>query len=581
MNQKSLYIMPVMACFVLLCCVLSCLPPFDDNSNARTVDELSEKEIESVINRVESDMSSISETLVSAVATEPELLSIIHEEIGREFDGDTEALFGTVLGRVLGNGQTVYEYLAGVHDLKKQGDAGEVGDGQMFGDVLVELAHLMNLQIYMPSYEEWDGIEPPLVAFVPFTYDTEDLGYITAYDQTGVEYLIDKDNYKDRPLFILGPNERLDAEGNADAFIVDPGDSEDPSGPVLDGNVNAALTRAVSPGRDGAKEILEYFEIWNDHEPFYKGKAEIRIEFKNDKLNVLCSYDDIKEHDRKFVNKEIVAWKKDTYGETINYRMYESDGCNQKGLEEILDLISKTPAPGSTAGPGSPQATPAPGQGNPGPTDSSGIDWTAILELIKKYGCDIYNLFDKDDEMGSGVINYSDPPKEYKHDGEFVIKMGYTVAETPTTPPTATTPPGVTEPPGSTSPPLTNPPEVPTDAPPEDYTLTVRLMNSSGNYESNYYGHLTSGSIVYINAPPSILISSGGVTLELVFMGWEISGNATVDEVNATSTVVRDFRGNVTVTAVYDHSYVPTIAPSEPPPTPTSAPTNPPAQTNP
>ncbi|MBN1412327.1 MAG: hypothetical protein JW969_15885 [Spirochaetales bacterium] len=110
----------------------------------------------------------------------------------------------------------------------------------------------------------------------------------------------------------------------------------------------------------------------------------------------------------------------------------------------------------------------------------------------------------------------------------------------------------------------------PTDTPfptPAKYTLTVRKMNTSGQFDETIYRDLTYDSTVNISAPSTLLIGNPNNPTLMNFRQWQLSGGAMIDNPGSCSTTVRHFTSNATVTT----NYVPATVTIPPTATPTNS----------
>lgn len=104
----------------------------------------------------------------------------------------------------------------------------------------------------------------PLVGYVPAGIDDDALTTITAYDSAGRAHELDAWTAPDQPVIVLGPDETA---------YHDPGSTASRTSTASRPSSKAALATCYNVR-------LEYVRLWNDHEPWAKGMAEIFLAAK-------------------------------------------------------------------------------------------------------------------------------------------------------------------------------------------------------------------------------------------------------------------------------------------------------------
>ncbi|UBV45183.1 DUF3103 domain-containing protein (plasmid) [Deinococcus taeanensis] len=174
--------------------------------------------------------------------TDPGVRTLIAQQTARQFDGDTEALYSTLAPMAAGT-QSFAQALSGgigaqsLHDLT---------------------ARVPNLQVAVRG-AAWDPARTvPWVAVAQEGGD--EFAAVTAYDAQGNAHVLDGRTAPDRPVVVVGVNERVDASGQV---------------------VQSAPVPAATLAAQGCYQVkLVRVDLYNDMEPWTKGKAEIWVAVK-------------------------------------------------------------------------------------------------------------------------------------------------------------------------------------------------------------------------------------------------------------------------------------------------------------
>ncbi|MBN2441474.1 MAG: hypothetical protein JXJ04_09005, partial [Spirochaetales bacterium] len=110
-----------------------------------------------------------------------------------------------------------------------------------------------------------------------------------------------------------------------------------------------------------------------------------------------------------------------------------------------------------------------------------------------------------------------------------------------------------------------------TPSPPPSWTLTVNYKDSNGNDLISVYNNLNDTSSISIHSANTIPIGDGVHYDDILYFNrWQFnSGTATIDNIFSYMTTIRNFSGNVRITAVYSTPTSPPTSPPTPSPEPT------------
>lgn len=168
-----------------------------------------------------------------------EIRSYLKNEIGKQFDGAFDVLWKTVMAE---NNGAIRNSLKKIYTINSQ------------ISMIDEIEKVPLLQISLPvNFDKWDGSEPILVAYDPVTIDDDECEQIIAYDMKGKEYILDAQKDPAVPVIVVGINERKS---------------------YIDNNNQVAKTLSVQSAK--YLKIVD-FRLMDDHEPWYKGDAEIYV----------------------------------------------------------------------------------------------------------------------------------------------------------------------------------------------------------------------------------------------------------------------------------------------------------------
>lgn len=336
---------------------------------------------------------------LAAALTDQGVRQVVHDQVGKKFDGDYNALYRDLANQRLPNGSTLRSRLARTQVPSLLGtNMTDPASRLEFLDAYTSA--LPRLQVAVPvHFDEWDPeTTVPLVAFLPPDVDDEELIEIEAYDAQGQTYLLDTRVAPTEPVIVVSLNERTDEHG----FLRALGDSSlnggisyqlaEPCAPetAIDtcdgggGGGGGGTTTSVCTARThafGDKEILYQIKINNDHEPWTRGAPEIYASYSfADSTNVKGKYymGGVDDEGRWYtVNGHLFYWQS-YYGNVFVNSIWEEDG-------------------GSSA---------------TAKFNFFGIDFTV-------------NIMDSDDGLGAAPVSFHDPICGYYSTGDAEFKMRY------------------------------------------------------------------------------------------------------------------------------------------------------------
>lgn len=168
----------------------------------------------------------------------------IHNGVGKRFDGDEEALLSSLA--------------ADAHFATKVAGSRDMA------------AKIPRLQVAVPvHFDKWDPVAyAPLVAYFPQGVDDTKVSKISAYDAAGNAVLLDAQVAPERPVIMLGLNERTNGRGDLLPTTT--------SGDIQ--NVAQAVTNVA---RTSYSVDVRMVHLIEDKEPWALGDAEISMKAKS------------------------------------------------------------------------------------------------------------------------------------------------------------------------------------------------------------------------------------------------------------------------------------------------------------
>lgn len=187
--------------------------------------------------------------LFAAAVTDENLRRQIHDGAAKRFDGDTNVLYST-----LSNTSDVRPALATVYSQRQRV---QLSDALSAVDRMA--SEIPRFQVAVPArFDAWDPASfTPLVGYMPEGVEDTELKTIIAYDANGRAHELDAQVAPTRPVIVLGVNERTDDSG---MLLESKSTATDSDGTATAASYLVELTAA---------------RLWNDHEPWAAGDAEI------------------------------------------------------------------------------------------------------------------------------------------------------------------------------------------------------------------------------------------------------------------------------------------------------------------
>ena len=235
----------------------------------------------------------------------PEVATFLKNQIGVKFDGDYNVLWNAVKGHSFSGHGSLRGIIAS--NLKERNGVSHSMD---------DIENIPKLQIALPvGFNDWDGISPILVAYVPLSIDDTEAVTVNAYDAAGNEYLLDAQTPPNFPVMVVGINERTDDEGNLTKLTCCDGGGGGGGGPP--------------PHNQGDMEILEKMYLIHDNEPWFWGSPEIYVIIGKDfgpNPFLFLDYPNVNNENQLYtLNTNIFNWYTSQSGNYIVVAVLESD----------------------------------------------------------------------------------------------------------------------------------------------------------------------------------------------------------------------------------------------------------------
>lgn len=199
---------------------------------------------------------------------DPELRRMLKFEIGKKFDLDYNVLFKDIKQKRFTDGSTFIERIAKAYVSLQREPGMEQNDTRALQVVKNAVGRIPKFQIAVPvHYQNWDVDRyVPLVTYLPVGVDELNLVKVKAYDISGMLHWLDAKATPDKPVIVLGINERTDENGKIKSYMqaLPPDDGGGGGG----GGGTTYLFRATSltvgtnyeSWLTGSMEI--YFKVW-------------------------------------------------------------------------------------------------------------------------------------------------------------------------------------------------------------------------------------------------------------------------------------------------------------------------------
>jgi hypothetical protein len=209
--------------------------------------------------RVNKSLDSLAKLFARAM-TDQKTRQSIHAAVAKRFDGDTEALYKTIA--------TTSDVRSGLATAYSRGQAARYSDALSAVDRLA--AGIPRFQVAVPAkFSSWDPASyTPLVAYMPTGVQDTTLKTVTAYDAKGKAYALDAQVAPNRPVIVLGLNERTDDSGK----LLHP-EAISPSRQTA--TASGAMTSSLAATSYQVR--MAKVHLIHDNEPWTKGSAEISL----------------------------------------------------------------------------------------------------------------------------------------------------------------------------------------------------------------------------------------------------------------------------------------------------------------
>ena len=274
----------------------------------------------------------------------PDMRRLVKGEVEKKFNGAPEVLYKQLMDRPVGGGPNFRQRLS-----QGYAEASNVGGTAASDAVDNAVSRIPRLHVAVPvGADEWDAdAYTPLVAYVPQGIDDNAVERIKAFDAEGNVHWLDGQTDPDRPVVVLGINERTDDEGNLIGGFytpvrvngqlilpLDPGGSTDAidcgggctgGGGGSGGGGGTTATKRVSPHA----EKLYRVKVPDDREPWFREPAEIRVQMNGVKSPSVDAHrgrigDPGKNW--KTLDRFLFYWNPKTLGDFIAVKWWEEDG---------------------------------------------------------------------------------------------------------------------------------------------------------------------------------------------------------------------------------------------------------------
>ncbi len=180
---------------------------------------------------------------IAKLLTDPEIGAYLKEEIGKQFDNDYDALWEVIADNEFTNKGKFKNIIRKLYNSKI--------------DMVDQFNAVPLLQVSVPvHFDKWNISKTILVAYDPVTKEDTEVEELVAFDQNGKKYVLDAQIEPDRPVVVIGLNERV---------------------AYLESDKSTSFKKIL--GTAWNLEIVN-FRLMDDHEPWWKGDPEIYVKTK-------------------------------------------------------------------------------------------------------------------------------------------------------------------------------------------------------------------------------------------------------------------------------------------------------------
>jgi Protein of unknown function (DUF3103) len=252
----------------------------------------------------------------------------------KRFDGDTEVLYKDLAAQQLNAGQTVQQRLSLAYQQQTQGTVSalslETASAQL--SALAQTSPRLQVAV-RGNIQSWDAkAETPLVAVAVEGAEDITLTQVRAYDSQGQVHTLDAQKDPERPVIVIGLNERTDETGKLLSDFKPAKASGAQAQPAPTESSSTLSLSAIAPqGCQGNYwENMYQVHIRDKKEPWTRGAPDVRLKVSTPK-NKRGVYDgdfiSVDETNRwYFYNRDLFYWTDANNGPWIEYFWYESDG---------------------------------------------------------------------------------------------------------------------------------------------------------------------------------------------------------------------------------------------------------------
>lgn len=211
--------------------------------------------------------------LFAQAVTDKAVRQEIHSQVSKRFDGDTEALYRTLVPRKglqaqSGSRTDIRSVLADAYRGELSGQS--TGSHNAAMQALDTLTNkIPKFQIAVPvHFDSWDPASSvPLVGYAPIGIEDTKVVTIKAFDADGKMHFLNARALPSQPVVILGINERTDEAGQLQPdFLANTGEQD-----------QEADALQLQPQACNRNVLVGWVMMRNDTEPWWKGSAEVML----------------------------------------------------------------------------------------------------------------------------------------------------------------------------------------------------------------------------------------------------------------------------------------------------------------
>lgn len=234
---------------------------------------------------------------IAKLLNDPEIGAYLKDEIGKQFDGDFDALWETIANKDFTRKGKLKNILRKLYNTEI--------------DMIDQFNAVPLLQVSAPvHFDKWDIDKPLLVTYSPMTVDDIECEQIIAFDGAGKKFILDAKNEPDYTVIVIGLNERID---------------------LATKKVYTFTNNSAGKIPSSTKDLrIGYVRLVDDKEPWWKGSPEVYYQFINNNTDFRKNYYDwwknsgSNDYWRHF-NKRIMYWHSDTDVKRSIIRWMEHD----------------------------------------------------------------------------------------------------------------------------------------------------------------------------------------------------------------------------------------------------------------